>query len=347
MLGSLASGAGGSEAKESYPPSLARWPLSVTVDSVFLEGDLQMDFAAIGRAMLFRAMIVIAAAGSAASAQEDAVEKFRDYLPEQIMAMSEEERRSSVPMLYVYVAETATSPTGDLALQVYLNRLMYTGIGDFDPAKKAFQKDLGEEPTGDLTVWQIHQLQYRASRSTMTSVSFFPHDFGGFINDTWGLVEGTLKILGEKIAYPINHVKIECSRNQGTCTYRQIALMLPDENSWAQTYHLSEIADETYRITRWENNQIDAVPLREAGCRTNQLNLNFETQEFYEIARNNTEGDCDTGLGASFPRLEKPRISQIVDGRDIVDAEFRKIGDEAYEYLSSEFRAKIDALAEK
>lgn len=281
---------------------------------------------------------------SVAHADEDAVAKYRDYLPEQLLALSEDERQSSVPMMFSSAANLATSPAGDLVMQANLNSLMYDGFADYDGAKRAFQEDLGEEPTGTLTVWQIHSLGYRASRVNMTSVSFFPFDFGGTMTENWAFVKGTVEIIEEKIAYPINHVDIECSRNEGTCEYRQIALTLPDENSWVQSYHVGEIADDTYRITRWEGQLIDAVPLNNSACRTTQLSLNFETQEFFEIARNNTAGDCETMLGVTLPRLEKPRVSRIVDGREIISAEFKAISEETFTFFSSSFRSRVEAL---
>jgi hypothetical protein len=161
---------------------------------------------------------------SVAQADEDAVAKYSDYLPEQLLALSEDERRSSVPMMFSGAANLATSPAGDLVMQANLNSLMYGGFADYDVARRAFQSDLGEEPTGALTVWQIHLLGYRASRVNMTSVSFFPYDFGGKMINDWAIIKGTVEIIDEKIAYPINHVNIECSRNEGTCEYRQIAL---------------------------------------------------------------------------------------------------------------------------
>lgn len=281
---------------------------------------------------------------SVAHADEDAVAKYRDYLPEQLLILSEDERQSSVPMMFSGAANLATSPAGDLIMQANLNSLMYDGFADYAGAKRAFQTDLGEEPTGALTVWQIHSLGYRASRVNMTSVSFFPLDFGGMMAESWAFVKGTVEIIDEKIAYPINHVDIECSRNEGTCEYRQIALTLPDENSWVQSYIVGEIADDTYQITRWEGQLIDAVPLDTSACRTTQLSLNFETQEFFEIARNNTAGDCETMLGVTLPRLEKPRVSRIVDGREIISAEFKAINEETFTFFSSSFRSRVEAL---
>lgn len=279
-----------------------------------------------------------------AQAEEDAVAQYKDYLPHEISEMSEEERWSSVPTMFIGAANLATSEAGDLIIQANLNTLMYNGVADYEDAKGAFQADLGEEPTGELTVWQIHTLGYRASRLNMTYVSFFPFDFGGAMTDGWAHVEGTVMMLDEKIAYPINYVDIECNRAEGTCQYRQIVLTLPDENSWTQSYYVGEIADETYRITRWEDDQIDAVPRNNSACRISQLSFNFATKEFFEIARNNTSGDCEIMLGVTIPRLERPRVSQIVDGKEIVDAEFKRIKKETYGYLSSAFRERLEEL---
>ena len=290
------------------------------------------------------ALICVVFVSSTALADEDSIVRFKDYLPQQILDMPKEERSRSVPMMFVGAANLAASEAGDIILQANLNTLMYDGIADYEGAKMAFQADLGEDPTGDLTVWQIHTLGFRASRINMTRVSFFPLDFGGSMTDNWAFVQGTVKIIDERIAYPINHVDIECSRQQGTCEYRQIALMLPNEDSWTQTYHVGETADVTYRITRWEDGQIDAVPRDDRGCRTTQLSFNFEMDEFFEIARNNIKGECDTPSGVTLPRLEKPRVSQIVDGREIIDAEFNNLREETYTYFSSAFRKRVEAL---
>ena len=165
---------------------------------------------------MFRiALICLILLAGVARSDEDAIAKYRDFLPEELLALSEEERQSSVPMMFSGAANLAVSPAGDLVLQANLNSLMYDGLADFESAKRAFQADLGEQPSGALTVWQIHTLGYRASRVNMTSVSFFPFDFGGTLTGDWAFVKGTLEIIDENIAYPINHVDIECSRGRG------------------------------------------------------------------------------------------------------------------------------------
>ncbi|RDJ11645.1 hypothetical protein [Rhizobium grahamii] len=277
----------------------------------------------------------------AAQAEDAAVARYRDYLPEQIMQMPEQERKSSVPMMFIGAANSALSKNGQVFIQAALNSLMYNGLADFEGAKRAFQQDLGEQPTGKLTVGQLNTLGYRVSRLNLTEVNFFSFEYGGNITKDYASVKGTVKIIDERIAYPINHVVVKCYRDESYCTYRQVALMLPDQNSWTQSYSVSTVADEYYKVTRWDTNQIDAVPYENTACRTNQLSFNFETNEFFEIVRNNTSGDCDTGLGVKLPRLDKPRVSQIVKGDDIVNAEFKRITDETASYYSSAFRERL------
>lgn len=278
-----------------------------------------------------------------ARADEDAMAKYRDFLPQQLMDLPESARSSDVPMAYTGAANLALSPGGDLVFQMHLNDLMYNGMGDFEGAKTEYQRDLGEKPTGNLTVWQIFQLGYRADRQKLGSVAFFPLGFSSGIYETFAIVQGTVSILDERIAYPINHVKIKCDKNRGVCDYRQIALMFPDENSWTQSYTVMEIADDTYRITRWENEQIDAIPFDTTTCRINQLSLNFSTSEFYEIARNNKE-KCELVLGGTLPPLEKPRVSQILDGTKIIYDEFQKVREEAFGYTAKSFQARVQEL---
>ncbi len=290
---------------------------------------------------MFRCLVFCCAVFAAGPAwvAEEAVGVFKDYLPLQILEMSEQELSQSVPVDLVAAAHLANSEVGDFMLQFYLNTLMYSGLADYLSAKKAFQADQGEETTGELTVGQIHTLVACASRVNLTKVSFlFPS--GGTMVGDWAEVKGTLEIIDEQNAYPLNHVDIECRRDRGTCEYRQIVLMLPDEGSWSEGYSIAETVDATYRITRWEKAQIDAVPLDDSACRTNQLSFNFETNEFFEIARNNTPADCEL-LGITLPRLEKPRVSRIVDGFDIFYEEFKRIRGEASGCFSSTARKRL------
>ena len=276
---------------------------------------------------------------SALHADDDGMEKYRDWLPSQILEMPEEQRRSDVPIAYIMSAKTA-----DLAIQSFLNTLMYDGLADFEGAKRRFQGDLGDPQTGALTVGQITELTYRAERTQLTRVSFFPYKFGGSIYSEYARVRGTAIILDEKIAYPINFVEIECEKSEGICKYRQFALILPEKMGWSNSYIITETINEEYKITRWDEDRIEATPLIEGKCRIPELRLNFSAKEFYEIVTNAPEGICELELGGSLPRLDKPRISQIVDGDPIIRDLFSSMNTEVYQYLSSEFRKQVELV---
>lgn len=272
-------------------------------------------------------------------ADDDGMEKYRDWLPDQILEMPEEQRRSEVPFAYISSARTA-----DLAIQTFLSMLMYEGLADFEGAKRRFQSDLGEPQTGVLTVGQITELNFRAERAYLTPVAFFPYQFGGYIEPGIAQVRGTAKILDDDIAYPINYVEITCKKSEEICKYKQIILEIPKKFDFAKSYSIRETFNLEYTITRWSEDRIEARPLNEGGCRIPELRLTFSTKEFYEIATNAPEGNCELPLGGIIPKLERPRVSQITDGDPIIRAEFNKIKNEAYNYLSSDFRLKAEAV---
>lgn len=265
--------------------------------------------------------------------------RYRDWLPSEILELPEEQRRSDVPIAYISSARTA-----DLALQSYLNMLMYNGLADFEGAKRRFQSDLGEPQTGVLTVGQITELSFRAERAYFTSVSFFPYTFSGYIYSEIAEVRGTAKILDEDIAYPINHVQILCKKSDQICTYKQIILEIPEKYDFSKSYSIRESFNHEYRITLWSDDRIEARPLNQGVCRIPELRLNFSSKEFYEIATNAPEGNCELALGGTLGKLERPRVTQITDGDPIIQDQFYNIRKEAYNYLSSEFRLKAEEV---
>jgi hypothetical protein len=282
-----------------------------------------------------------------ALADEAEMLKYRDFLPAQIASMSEEERKQSVPIAYIEATNLALSDFGPDVIQAQLNSLLYSGLADYYGAKRAFQADLGQAVTGELTVGQIHELGYRSERIKLQQVNFFSYGYSHSINENAATLRGTVQIIDEKIAYPINYVTVKCFKAEGYCSYNQIALTLPDRNSWAQTYSVIQIADEFYRITRWEGKQIDATPFTVNSCRTNRLTFNFDSEEFFEVVTNNSVGDCETELGITIPRLQQPRVSKIIDGTKLMNEEFQRIQAEANGYYASAFRQRLQEKAAK
>lgn len=288
------------------------------------------------RAVLFAAALLSPSAWAGTDVR-DGMEKYKNWLPTDIRSMPEGERRSAVPIIYIQAANAK-----EILIQSALNTLMYHGLSDPDGAKRGFQHDLQEPETGNLSVGQLAKLFYRAERSNLTEVSFFPFSYESYIDESRALVKGTARIPDEKIDFPINYVEIQCNSAELHCLLRQFVLKLPDENSWSQSYFISEKPLQEYKIVRWDEYRIDAIPLRPGSCRIPELRLNFAAKEFYEIVTNAPEGDCGVAPGVSIPKLEKPRISQILDGDPIVSAQFEGIRKQNYKFLSSEFRSKIE-----
>ena len=100
---------------------------------------------------------------------------------------------------------------------------------------------------------------------------------------------------------------------------------------------------EIFDITQWSENTIDAVPSESgSSCRKSGCNLNFKTKEFYQITRNGDK-ECEIN-GIKFPKLKKPRIAQIVDGKDIINEEFSKLNTLAFKMLPTDFQNKVEQL---
>lgn len=279
-------------------------------------------------------------------ADDAAVRKYRDYTPLQISSLSEEERRSKVPMMYSMAARRGLSVGSELLFGMELNLLMYPGLHDYASAVKAFQEDLGDKPTGQVTVWQIHQLQQRAEMQKLSRIGF-PSQFFSDISRDYASVLGTMIIVDEQIYGPINHVRVACDRQAGTCEMDRLSLALPREDSWSQTYQVLEESEETYVISRWATDSIESHPLgTSTGCRETSLTFNFKTKEFYFITRN-AGGDCKLPLGGEFDKLKRPRVSQIVDGEKIFGEKFSEIEKKAYDVLSSSFRKRVELLGKE
>lgn len=281
-----------------------------------------------------------------AYADDAAVRKYRDYTPKQLSSLSKEKLKSEVPIMYTMAAQRGLSVGSDLLFGMELNQLMYPGLHDFSSAVKAFQADLGDKTTGDLTVWQIHQLEQRASMQKLSQVGF-PDQFSSFITDGYAVVQGTMIIVDDNIAWPINHVRVSCSKVENSCELDQLHFILPGENSWTQAYQVMESSTESYEIARWGQDSIESHPFGTSkDCRNTSLNFNFKTKEFYFITRN-AGGDCKLMLGGELEKLAKPRVAQIVDGEKIIEEKFSAVQKTAYNVLSSAFRKRVEALSQQ
>lgn len=121
---------------------------------------------------------------------------------------------------------------------------------------------------------------------------------------------------------------------------------MPDEKSWGQNYQVIEDMPEFYTVANWAADSVDAASGNTSSdCRTTTMNLNFKTKEFFLVTRN-AGGSCDA-LGVSLPKLTQPRISQIIDGKKVIETEFSRVEKAAFDALSNDFKTKIQSLMGK
>jgi hypothetical protein len=279
-----------------------------------------------------------------ARADEKAVQKYRNYTPQQVAALSEKVRSSELPMMYIWAAQKGMAKGIDLIFGMELNKLMYPGLADYKRAVIEFQRDLGDTPNGVLTVWQIHQLTKRSEMQALGSITF-PNTFSSFKGSDYGKVQGTMMIHDDRIAWPVNHHIVHCFRQRSVCEVEQIALSIPDDGSFTQTYGIMKMDPDYYDITKWDADTVEATTSSNSGCRQTTVTLNFKAKEFYFITRNGVK-DCDV-LGTQMPKLDKPRIAQLVDGGKIIREEFARVQQAAYKVTSKAFQARVEAIMEQ
>lgn len=282
---------------------------------------------------------------SPVAAADVAMKKYGGYSPEQIKALPEDVRRKKVPIVYDFAANTALT-FGQVGLGGMLNSLMYNGMGDYRGAIRAFQNDLGEEATGELTVGQIYELQYRVEMQKVSPPSipsFFFSDtkLDGQANDGYARVRGTLQLLDEKAAFPVNNINMECDQHRGYCMLHEVAVQFPSRKDFRPDFSILWPGPSGYRITKWTKDIVEA-DYESVGnqCRNTKLQLNFKTKEYYMITTNAGK-QCEV-LGAKFEKLKRPRIAKVVDGREIIRAEVNAFRKKQYEFLASDYRKAIE-----
>jgi hypothetical protein len=213
---------------------------------------------------------------------EAKMKKYRNYLPEQIWALPEKVRDSDVPMAYLMAAQGANTEVARIIYASMLNRLMYHGMSNYGAAVRAFQKDVGDAQTGKLTVWQIWQLQQK-SEMQRVEPPLIPGFFSDIKSRGYAKLEGTLQMLDEKPAFPVNKVKIMCVQHEGSCTLDEIDVQFPTEKDWAAGFTIYWTDPTEYKITKWTGDVIEADYEASGAlakpCRNTKLQLNFKAKE--------------------------------------------------------------------
>ena len=209
---------------------------------------------------------------------------------------------------------------------------------------KQFQTDIGVEANGDLTWGQAEELQRRISRFNDTRIIAGAGKAGDkpSIGKFEGYVfaEGTWILEDDDIAYPINTAKIECDQEKKICQVVQASVFIPSLDSASDFYSIS-LDSSPYPILSWNTNEIMAEA--SSDCRTSTLTINFNSEEVFEITRNNKTKQCREGFLA-LPSLEKPRIARLVSGWDRTYKWWDDRKEKISEYMNPRYKNEMKGL---
>lgn len=273
------------------------------------------------------------------SIADEALEKFSKFTPNQILEYAKINGEFHTP--YLFAAYEATSPQSKDLNTYRLNRLLYPAISDYETSIKLFQKDLGHDANGTLNIGEYVELERRSDAQNISKL-YFPLGFNSVIFDSGiGIINGTLILIDEDIAAPLNHAEVKCSKYSKTCTLEELQVYYDITGDSPDTFSIGTKKTYGYKVTYWDSNIIKAsLDINEGDCRAVELNLNFNTKEFLQITTN-AETQCETVLGEKMPLLDKPRIAKIVDGHKVYATEYAKIRQIAFDYLSSDYRNSL------
>lgn len=248
------------------------------------------------------------------------------------------ERARDLPARLIYDAIGITEFDAlQMVMQVALRGLYYPGS---EEGVKQFQNDIDADPTGELTLGQVEELQRRFMRTRDTKVyasglgdALTISRFQGYLQ-----VEGTWILEDDNIAYPINTSKITCDRTRRECEVIQADVVVPAIDDSDDSYMVN-VDSNTYSVVSWDAGEVVA---RDSGtCRTSILTINSNSAEVFAVTRNNETKECREGY-LTLPGLEKPRIARLVPGLNRTYKWWQDRQKRVSEYINPRYRKQME-----
>ncbi len=225
-----------------------------------------------------------------------------------------------------------------LAKLMYFNPMPEKQIRE---AIKKFQRDIGQDQTGELTMGQLDELLRRANRLSDNPI-YVPglgETLDVFGEEDYVTTEGTWTIEGEKHAFPINFSKINCFKSRGTCEVNQVNISIPRLNDSSEGIFIAHSPlTEELQIISWIDNEI--VSQGDSKCRTTIMTMNIKNNEVFQITRNKGSDKCVT-----LPQLKKPRIARLNPGTQFTREFWNSRKEKTNKYINTEFQEQIKALS--
>ncbi|WP_137125272.1 hypothetical protein [Roseomonas sp. HF4] len=156
----------------------------------------------------------------------------------------------------------------------------------FRDAVRAYQRQIGADPTGTLTIAQSERLMRAQRRLSETGISAGPMMF--VATEIEVAIAGTWTVIDGRAAHPVNRSRISCQRRAGTCVEAAARVALSDDKAGGML--ASDLI--TYRIVEWLPTMIRAE-LAEP-CVTRTLLLRLYSREVVLLDRPDPHPACRT-----------------------------------------------------
>ena len=235
----------------------------------------------------------------------------------------------------------------ELDVKSALSKLMYIDIQEEALVKaiKIFQRDIGEQQTGVLTVSQFEKLTTRAERSSDNRfvIPVFGETIKIYKEKDYVFTEGTWRIEGEKIYAPINYSKIECHKSRGTCEIRDLDFLIPNLDKRDSDYQFA-MNKQTYEIISWNDSEVISKSFSLGKCRSVIMTIDYSNNEVFTITRNKGTKGCDILGMVNIRPLNKPRISRLYSGYNKSVEFWKKREKETAKFMNPEYQKRLEML---
>lgn len=211
---------------------------------------------------------------------------------------------------------------------------------EFIEAIKKFQILINKPATGELLFGEFSLLAKNSQLNKFQKI--YPSGTGDpliYRNNGYVSVEGTWTIQGDKIVYPINKAKIVCILQTKVC--EEIGAEIWNFNTSSDNSSMLALNSVSYDIKKWDTHEVVAESLHE--CRINVLTINTSSKEIFQMTRNTTNEKCSVA-GFDVPKLEKPKIAQLVNGYKIAEDYYKLRQEDRLKTLNPEYRKILESV---
>lgn len=202
---------------------------------------------------------------------------------------------------------------------------------------KEVQRKFGEKVDGVITFSQYKRIVDISNQYCNSKKAFIPEDFK-VVELGSGMVHavGTLEIVGDKIAFPVNLHQMWANKDTMQCS--DFSYSLVESNMMGESYYSVDLNRQNYDIISWSTEEI--VCKQDYGERSEKVIIGLKSKAVTYIVTNR-EGAVSNLLG----KLDVPRISRLVSGRSVVEKMDRNRAELIKKFLSDDAKHKLELFS--